>query len=117
RRAARPAVRKWLLRILYAWFSFVPGRSRPCRRIRSPSPGLTRDPPRQRTPLLPVLLGARARQIEHRQAVARAMHVYLRRAQMRDQRKLECVEKLVQLARAVGPGVDAHRHQPDGDFT
>src|ERR1700719_114450 len=78
--------------------------------------GLTRDPPCQRTPLLPVLLGARARQIEHRQAVASAMHVYLRRAQMRDQRKLECVEKFVQLAGAVGPRVDAHRHQGDGDF-
>src|SRR5438105_5544267 len=88
-----------------------------CHRIRSPSPGLTRDPPRQRTPLLPVLFGARARQIEHRQAVASAMHVYLRRTQVRDQRKLECVEKFVQLARAVGPRVDAHRHQADGDFT
>src|SRR5437899_2128267 len=40
------------------------------------------DPARQRTPLLPILLRTRARQIEHRQAIARAVHVDLRLAQV-----------------------------------
>ena len=41
------------------------------------------EPPRQRPPLLPVLLAARARQVEHRIAVARAVDVDLRVAQVR----------------------------------
>ena len=41
------------------------------------------------SPLLPVLLAARARRVEHRIAVARAVHVDLRVAQVRDQRKVE----------------------------
>src|SRR5450432_11069 len=51
---------------------------------------LARDPPRQRAPLVPVLLGARARQVEYRQAVASAVHVHLRGAQVRDQWKFQC---------------------------
>ena len=70
-------------------------------------------PARQRLPLLPVLLAARARQIEHRVAVARAVHVDLRVAQVRDQRKVELLQELVELARGARARVDAHRDERD----
>ncbi len=59
-----------------------------------------RDPARQRLPLLPVLLAARARQIEDRRAVARAVDIDLRVAQVRDHRKLERLEERIELGGA-----------------
>ena len=64
-----------------------------------PSRGcLPREPARQRPPLLPVLLGARARQVEHRRAVARAVDVDLRVAQVRDQRERVAAKERVEFS-------------------
>ncbi len=48
-------------------------------------------------------------------AVARAVDVHLRVAQVRDERVTEGAEERVELARADGPRIDAHRDQPDGE--
>ena len=48
-----------------------------------------RDPTGQRLPLLPILFAARARQVEDRCAVPRAMDVDLRIAQVRDHGEVE----------------------------
>src|SRR5438105_9658037 len=73
--------------------------------------GLPRDPARQRPPLLPVLLGARARQIEHGQAVARAVDIHLRIAQVRHARKLRLLHESVELAGGQRARIDAHADQ------
>ena len=62
--------------------------------LRRGSPRLPREPARERLPLLPILLRARARQVEHRSAVARAVHVDLRVAQVRDDREVEALQEM-----------------------
>src|SRR5689334_17998633 len=71
------------------------------------------DPARQRPPLLPILLGARARQVEHRQAVARAVHVDLRVAQIRHAIEVERLDERVEPTRRDGARVDAHADHAD----
>ena len=71
--------------------------------------GLASHPARQRPPLLPILLRPRARQIEDRQSIARAMDVHLRIAQVRNQGKLKFLQEIVQLGGGACTRVDAHR--------
>jgi hypothetical protein len=77
---------------------------------------LLRDPARQRLPLLPILLGAGARQVEDGQSVARAMHVDLRVAQMRHERKIVRLQEFVELRGGARARIDAHGDEADREF-
>src|SRR6185312_10819318 len=73
-----------------------------------------RDPPRQRLPLLPVLLGARARQVEDAGAVAGAIDIHLRDAQLRDDREAGRFHELVEVRARMRARVDAHADEAGG---
>src|SRR5688572_18953249 len=60
------------------------------------------QPPRQRPPLLPILLAARARKVEHARSIARTVHISLRIAKMRDDRKWRSFQERIQLGGALG---------------
>src|ERR1700733_1473039 len=72
---------------------------------------MARDPARERLPLLPVLLAARARQVEDRQPIARAIDVHLRVADVGHQREVGLLQEVVELTRGTGALVDTHRHE------
>ena len=74
-----------------------------------------RDPARQRLPLLPILLAARARQVEHRKPVAGAVDVDLRVAQVGHDGKVESFEKFVEFGCRARARIDAHADDADGD--
>src|SRR5688572_3190572 len=76
---------------------------------------LPRDPARQRPPLLPILLDARARHVEDGQPVARRVNIDLRVAQVRHERKSVALQEFLELARAACPAVDPHPDETDVD--